>query len=487
MSASVLIIPIVLPVIAGVLMLMLRKSFTERKSRERFVAATVILNAVIVLFLSFFMQGMELSLPPLVPGNPLMFRIDAMAGMFASLVSVLWILCIFYAFEYMTHEGGEKRFFAFYTMAFGIMMGISFAGNLVTLYLFYELLTLITFPLVIHSEDVVATTAGRIYLIFSISGATVAMMGIAIIAFTGGTTAFVPGGVMAGVTAGASALQLAYVLCFFGFGVKSAIMPFHAWLPCASVAPTPVSALLHAVAVVKAGVFAVARVTYFSIGAEVLSGTAAQAVVLTASLVTILYGSAMALMQKHLKRRLAYSTVSQLSYILFGLALMTPGGYVGGMMHLVGHAIVKITLFLCAGAILYKTHREYVWELRGIGKGMPVTMGVFTVASLALVGIPPLPGFFSKWFLTAAVSESGSNMLAFGGTAILGISALLTAIYLFGICVNAFSPGEGFDPAAANEGVSDPSRYMTVPLIILAIAIVVFGVFVEPILQITTL
>ncbi|MBR0165183.1 MAG: proton-conducting membrane transporter [Lachnospiraceae bacterium] len=483
MSVLIL-IPIVLPIIAG--LYMLKRDFKERGARERYVAATVIVNAVFVLMISFTLQGAQLVLAPLVEGHAVMFAVDGMGGMFASLVAVLWILCIFYAFEYMTHEGGENRFFAFYTMAFGIMMGISFAGNLITLYLFYEFLTLITVPLVIHNESKASTTAARIYLIFSISGATVAMMGIAIIAFTGGSTAFVPGGVMASVTAGASALQIAYVCCFFGFGVKSAIMPFHAWLPQASVAPTPVSALLHAVAVVKAGVFAVARVTYFSIGADTLRGTTAQGIVLAASLITILYGSAMALMQKHLKRRLAYSTVSQLSYILFGLALMSPEGYLGGMMHLVGHAIVKITLFLCAGAIIYKTHREYVWELRGIGKKMPVTMVVFTIASLALVGIPPLPGFFSKWFLTVAAFGSGSSALGFAGTVVLAISALLTAIYLFSICVNAFIPGQGFD-ASVNKDVKDPNRYMTVPLTILAVAIVVFGVLVEPITQLMAL
>ena len=480
-----LLIPVLLPIIAGVLVL--KKGFKARKAREQFVSVAVIGNAVIVLLLSLFMRGAELSLIPLVPGNPIMFRIDTMGGMFASLVSMLWILCIYYAFEYMTHEGGENRFFAFYVMAFGIMMGISFAGNLITLYLFYELLTLITVPLVIHNESKASTTAARIYLIFSISGATIALMGIAIIALTGGTTAFVPGGALTSVAAGASAIQIAYVLCFFGFGVKSAIMPFHAWLPTASVAPTPVSALLHAVAVVKAGVFAVARVTYFSIGTDLLSGTTAQSIALAASLVTILYGSAMALMQKHLKRRLAYSTVSQLSYILFGLALMSQEGYLGGLLHLVGHAIVKITLFLCAGAILYKTHREYVWELKGIGKAMPVTMVVFTVASFALVGIPPLPGFFSKWFLTSAAFKSGNNMIAFSGTVILAVSALLTAIYLFSICVNAFIPGKGFDAQQANKGVRDPNRYMTVPLIILAVAIVAFCIFVEPIMKIAVL
>ena len=479
-----MIVPILLPILAG--LYMLRRNFTERKQRERFVAAVVIVNAAIVIALSLLARNTELTLFRLVPENPVFFKIDELGATFASLVAMLWILCVFYAFEYMTHEGGENRFFAFYTMAFGIMMGISFAGNLITMYLFYEFLTLITVPLVIHSEDLKATTAARIYLIFSIGGATVAMMGIAIIAITGGSTMFVPGGIMQGIATGATALQIAYVLTVFGFGVKSAIMPFHAWLPCASVAPTPVSALLHAVAVVKAGVFAIARVTYFSIGPDVLKGTTAQAIVLAATLVTILYGSAMALMQKHLKRRLAYSTVSQLSYILFGLALMSSAGYAGGVMHLVGHAIVKITLFLCAGAIIYKTHREYVWELRGIGRNMKVTMVVFTIASFALVGIPPLPGFFSKWFLTAAAFDSGSSLLAYAGTVVLAISALLTAIYLFSICVSAFVPGEGFDPTI-NDGVKDPNRYMTIPLIVLAIAIIVFGIFVEPLTQIATL
>lgn len=477
-----ILIPILLPILAG--LFMLKAKLNDRATREKFVAAVVIVSAILVAVISFLMKGSSLTLLALVPGNPICFAVDSMGGMFATMVAFLWILCVFYAFEYMKHEGGENRFFAYYVMAFGIMMGISFAGNLITLYLFYEFLTLITVPLVIHSENVQSTTAARIYLIFSIAGATVALMGIAMIAITGGSTSFATGGVMQQVATGASVLQIAYVLCFFGFGVKSAIMPFHAWLPVASVAPTPVSALLHAVAVVKAGVFAIARVTYFTIGADILRGTTAQAIVIAACLITILYGSAMALMQKHLKRRLAYSTISQLSYILFGLALMTQEGYTGGMMHLVGHAIVKITLFLVAGAILYKTNREYVWELRGIGKAMPVTMIVFTIASFALVGIPPLPGFFSKWFLTAAAFGTGNSWLAFGGTVILAVSALLTAIYLFSICVNAFIPGEGFNVEEANKGVSDPNRYMKIPLIILAVAIVLFGVLVGPITQI---
>ena len=481
-----LLIPILLPIIAGIHIL--KKNYEDRADRERFVSRAVILNAVIVIVMALFLRGQEGVLLPIIPGNPIAFKLDNLGALFAGMVSLLWILCIYYAFEYMKHEGDENRFFGFYVMTFGVMMGISFAANLVTLYLFYEFLTLATIPLVMHGDSIQAKTATRIYIIFSIFGAALALCGIAMIAFTGGgSTAFVPGGALKGVVAGATVIQIAFLFTFFGFGVKSAIMPFHAWLPCASVAPTPVSALLHAVAVVKAGVFAIARVTYFTIGPDLLRGTIAQNVALAACIVTIVYGSAMALMSQHLKRRLAYSTVSQLSYILFGIVLMSTDGYLGGMVHLFGHAIVKITLFLCAGAIIYKTGREYVWELKGIGKAMPVTMIVFTIASFALVGIPPLPGFFSKWFLTAATISSQGSMLAYIGLVALGVSALLTAVYLFSICANAFMPGEGFDYEAANKDVSDPNRYMTVPLITLAVAIILFGLLISPMVNILSL
>ncbi|MDD6058013.1 MAG: proton-conducting transporter membrane subunit, partial [Clostridiales bacterium] len=235
-----------------------------------------------------------------------------------------------------------------------------------------------------------------------------------------------------------------------------------------------------------AGVFAVARVTYFSIGTDVLRGSNAQNIALFASMLTILYGSFMAFRMQHLKRRLAYSTVSQLSYILFGLALMSPEGYTGGVVHIIGHAVVKITLFLCAGAIIYKTHREYVWELKGIGYAMPITMVAFTIASFALIGIPPLPGFFSKWYLTLATANSGGGLLVYIGPAVLGISALFTAVYLLSICANAFFPGKGAD-TQDNSKISDPNRYMTIPLIILSVVILVFGILIGPITHFTAL
>ena len=481
-----LLIPIVLPIVAGIHIL--KRNYKEPKSREKFVSTAVIVNAIIVILLSLFARGTQLTLLPIIPNNPIQFKLDNLGAMFASVVSLLWILCIYYSFEYMKHEGDENRFFGFYVMTFGVMMGITFAANLVTLYLFYEFLTLATIPLVMHGDSIQAKTATRIYIIFSVFGAALALMGIAMIAFAGnGSTAFAAGGILPKVLTGATILQVAYLFTFFGFGVKSAVMPFHAWLPCASVAPTPVSALLHAVAVVKAGVFAIARVTYFTIGPDLLRGTIAQSVALGACIITIVYGSAMALMSQHLKRRLAYSTVSQLSYILFGIVLMSADGYIGGMVHLFGHAIVKITLFLCAGAIIYKTGREYVWELKGIGRAMPVTMIVFTIASFALVGIPPLPGFFSKWYLTVAAFHNQGNALGYAGLVALAVSALLTAIYLFSICVNAFMPGNGFDYEESNKGVRDPNRYMTIPLSILAVAIVLFALCLPSLINILSL
>ena len=476
-----LLIPIILPIIAGILVL--KRNFSERSARDKFVSTAVIINAVLVILLSFIARNNPLQLFPIIPNNPILLNIDNLGAIFASVVSLLWILCVFYASEYMTHEGDENRFFAFYTIALGVMMGIIFSGNLVTLYLFYEFLTLATIPLVMHGDSAKAKTAARIYIIFSVFGAALALMGISIIAFNANTsTAFVAGGFLDKALAATTLVQLAFLFTFFGFGVKSAVMPFHAWLPIAGVAPTPVSALLHAVAVVKAGCFAIARVIYFAIGPELLQGTLAQTIAMVACIVTILYGSAMALMQQHIKRRLAYSTVSQLSYILFGLVMMSSDGYNGAMVQLFGHAIVKITLFLVAGAIIYKTHREYVYELKGIGRAMPITMIVFTIASFALVGIPPLPGFFAKWYLATA-ALSNSNPLAYVGLIALAISAFLTAVYLFSISLNAFMPGQGFDYEKANEHCEDPNKYMTVPLILLAVVIVLFGLFLTPLIN----
>ena len=273
----------------------------------------------------------------------------------------------------------------------------------------------------------------------------------------------------------------AFILAFFGFGVKAAVVPFHSWLPAASVAPTPVSALLHAVAVVKGGVFALMRVVYWCFGAEFLIGTKVQAAVLCVCCAAILYGSLRALCTQHLKRRLAYSTVSQLSYILMGVMLMTPAGLAAGLTHMVCHALMKITLFFCAGAILYKGGREYVYELRGVGRAMPVTMTCFTLAGLGLVGVPLFAGFVSKFMLGSAAAEAGG--LGMLGVVSLIISAFFTLFYMVLIIGAAWFPAEGREDPHWNTQC-DPNWNMKLPLIAITAMSMVLGLWSGPLIQV---
>ena len=397
--------------------------------------------------------------------------------MFCGLVGFLWPLSSCYAFEYIKHEGMDDKFFSFYTMTYGVTVGIALSANLVTMYLFYELLTLVTLPLVMHAMDNRAIAAGRKYLAYSIGGAALAFAGIMILYVYGdpGLTFTYGGFVNPAVTGGGREILLAgYLLTFFGFGVKAAIFPFHGWLPSAGVAPTPVTALLHAVAVVKAGVFAIMRSTFYCFGPEFLSGTWVQNVAMAFALFTILFGSTMAWKDQHIKRRLAYSTVSNLSYIVFGVTLMTPAGLTGALTHMIFHGLMKITLFFCAGAIMYKTHREYVVDLDGFGTKMPVTFAAFSIGSLALTGVPLLPGFISKWNLATAAAAAGTP-LAYAGVVVLLISAVLTAAYLFTVVVRAYFPGKDFNPASV-QAVHDPNWYMILPLVVLCAAMILLGV-----------
>ena len=368
----------------------------------------------------------------------------------------------------MSHEGHENRFFSFWLMAYGVVLGIAYSEDFLSLYLFYELLTLATLPLVMHGMDEKARYAGRQYVVYSLSGASFAFIGMVFLLNYGvGHLNFTYGGVLdPNLIAGhENTLLIVFVAAFFGFGVKAAIFPFYKWLPDASVAPTPVSALLHAVAVVKAGAFAIVRLIYFGFGADFLRGTWAQNVVMAATIVTIVYGSARALRTPHLKRRLAFSTVSNLSYILFSLTLMTPAGLLGGLTHMVYHAFVKITMFCCAGAIIHKSGREYVYELEDCGRVMPVTFATFTISSFALIGLPPLGGFAGKWMIAEGAVASG-NPMAYVGIGALILSTLLTTLYLITIVARAYFPVGQLDTAALDR-IRDPGWSMKVPLILL--------------------
>ena len=473
-----IILVILIPIIAGALVPML--SSKKRWHMEVFLESAVILNSILVWYLLLHHSDSTFLLAHFTGDLSICFKVDGMGMVFAGLVSALWPFATLYAFEYMTKEEHEKIFFLFYTMTYGITLGIALSANLLTMYFFYELLTLVTVPLVMHTLTREAILASRKYLYYSLGGAAFAFIGLIMIIIYGTTTDFILGGVLDLTKIGGrtNVLLFVYVMAFLGFGVKAAVFPFNSWLPQAGVAPTPVTALLHAVAVVKSGAFAIIRLTYYSFGVDFLKGTWAQTTVMLVVMFTIVYGCSRAVKETHLKRRLAYSTISNLSYILFGVTIMTPLGLVGALTHLIFHAVIKICSFFCAGAIIHQTEKQYVHELDGMGYRMPCVFGIFTLSALALMGVPGLAGFISKWNLASAAVDSG-NPVAYFGIACLLLSALLTAIYMLTIVVRAFFPGKDFDDSSIKE-FKDPNWKMLLPLFVFVFFIIAFGLYSQP-------
>ena len=470
MSKYGILLPIVYPLVTGAVLPLFK--FKERRNRNIYVEVVTALNSLFVWALLLNAPQGTFRALNLAGDLEITFHVDGLGSVFAGLISILWPLATLYAFEYMEHHGKEDVFFAFYTMTYGVTMGIALAANLMTLYMFYEMLTLVTLPLVMAGMSREAIMAGRKYILYSMGGAAFAFIGFIFIFTYGNTMNFVPGGVLAGadIAGKERLLRAVYVLAVIGFGVKAAVFPFHGWLPTASIAPTPVTALLHAVAVVKAGAFAIIRITYYSFGTDFLRGTPSQYIVMTFAMVTIIYGSARAVKEPHFKRRLAYSTVSNLSYIIFGASLMTPMGLNAALSHMIFHAVIKITLFFCAGAVLVRTHKEYVRELDGLGRKMPITFTTFTVGALALIGVPPLPGFISKWNLCTAAMAEGSGF-AYVGIAALLISALLTAIYMLVPVIRAYFPPVDFDRRSV-DGFRDPGIKMCLPFAVFTLSMI---------------
>ncbi|MDD6049888.1 MAG: proton-conducting transporter membrane subunit [Clostridiales bacterium] len=476
-----ILLTLLVPLLGGALMGVIR--FPSGKARAIYVEAVVCLTSAMVLSLLLTRTEETVVLYDLMDKLPLAFRLDGTACVFGGLVAALWPIASLYAFEYMKHEERENTFMAWYTMSYAATLAVAFSANLFTLYVFYECLTIVTLPLVIHKKDAMSIRAGRKYLTYSITGAALAFIALVFIIFYAGTTDFVLGGVLTKEqVAGHEALLLGvFLLAFIGFGTKAAVFPMHAWLPAASVAPTPVTALLHAVAVVNTGAFAVLRVIYYSFGTELLSGTWAQAVAVLLSCVTIVFGSSMAVKVQHLKRRLAWSTISNLSYMLMGAALMSPAGMVGSLTHMVMHGVTKITLFYCAGAILVRTGKEYIQDVRGYAKLMPVTCAAFLIAGMSLVGTPPLCGFVSKYNLLTAAGDAGT--LGVVAIAALIISAILTAIYLFTVIGPMYFRPLNADMAHLADFNRDPSWMMLVPFALLIAAVIGLGLWGGPLVS----
>ncbi len=480
MREIMMLIVVILPLLAGIAMPML--PFRTRKDMLIYLEAAVCVNSLLVLFLLLYMPEGSLTLFRFSGNLSVTFRLDGMGAVFAGMAAALWPLAMLYSFEYMKHEDNEGSFFLFYIITYGVTLGIALSENILTMYFFFEMLSLVTLPLVLHTRTREAILAARTYLYYMLGGAAFAFIGMIFILVYGTTSSFVPGGVLhvAGMGEKSNILLLIYVFCFCGFSVKTAMWPFSSWLPKAGVAPTPVTALLHAVAVVNTGAFAVMRVTYYSFGIELLQGTWAQKAVMTLVIFTIVYGCSRAVKETHLKRRLAWSTISNLSYILFGVVLMTPLGLVGGMTHMIFHSFMKICSFFCVGAVLYRTDKHYVHEIHGLGWKMPKVFICFTVSALALMGVPGLCGFVSKWNLAKAAAAS-EMPLAYMGIGALLISALLTAIYMMDIVIRAFGSEKGRE---SGREIKDPDWKMMAPLGVFVAIIVYFGLHSAPIMKV---
>lgn len=389
-----------------------------------------------------------------IAGISFALRADAAGLLFALLATTLWLVTSVYSMGYVRTLGehAQTRYFASFAASIAATMGVAFAANLVTLFVFYELLTLATYPLVVHTESREAHNAGRTYLAYTLGGGVVALGGIVLVAVLTGTVAFSAGGIASLSTADPTFARIAFALLVVGFGVKTAVMPLHGWLPTAMVAPTPVSGLLHAVAVVKSGVFALGRTVLYVFGPETTWDLGVGLPLAIAAAITMVLAGVVGLRQDSLKRGLAYSTVSQLSYIALGLALATPVAVFGAFTHVVAHAFMKITLFLTAGVIYAETGEKYVSDLAGVGRRLPLTMTAFAVAAAGLIGFPLVAGFVSKFYLVVGAAESPYPVFV----AAYLLAGLLKLLYFWPVIYLAFFGRRGGDTPESRHAFAPP-------------------------------
>ncbi|MFP4316334.1 MAG: proton-conducting transporter membrane subunit [Desulfovibrionales bacterium] len=415
----------------GIVIFFLPEHRSKWRAFLNLAGALIKVVAVFVMSWEVLVHGEDYQIRfTLALGFDFLLRVDFLSLAFLSLSSNLWLVTTVYAIGYLEKSPNRSRFFGFFSLCVTASTGVAMAGNLTTFFIFYEFLTLVTYPLVVHRGTEAALRAGRTYLLYTITGGAVLFVAIVQITVLTGPFDFTPGGVLDGVGAEFHPLlQVTFMLLILGLGVKAALVPLHGWLPVAMAAPAPVSALLHAVAVVKAGAYGILRVVYHVFGKDFAHELGLLGPLAAAAAVTIIFGSVMALKQDDLKRRLAYSTVSQISYITLGAALLGPMAAIGGLVHLVHQGIMKITLFFCAGNIAETLGLHKISELNGIGRRMPMTMGMFTIAAFGMIGIPPVAGFATKWYLCLGGLQTGS----FWVVALLVTSTLLNAAYFLPI------------------------------------------------------
>ena len=423
------------PALSAILVLLFSKRPNVRESWT--LLATIVQFSIIFSMVPMILEGtmIESCLFTMFPGIHFGFKVDAFGLIFAITSSFLWILVSIYSIGYMRalREHAQTRYYFCFAFAIFGAVGVALSGNLVTMFIFYEILTVSTYPLVAHEQTPEALFAGRKYLAYLFTAGSFLLGAVVLTYSLAGTTDFDKGGILTTAFAPRSVLMILFILFLLGF-MKAAYMPFHSWLPTAMVAPTPVSALLHAVAVVKAGVFGIVRMVCYIYGIDLMHELGLGVLLASFAAFTMIAASLFAIAQDNLKRRLAYSTISQLSYIVLGAALLSPMGITGAMIHIPFHGFMKITLFLCAGSILVASGKENISEMAGIGRAMPITMFAFTVGALGMCGTPPIAGFISKWFFSLGAIQSGQ--IAF--LCVILIASLLDVVYFFPVIRTAF-------------------------------------------------
>ncbi|MCR5421282.1 MAG: proton-conducting membrane transporter [Lachnospiraceae bacterium] len=407
--------------------------------------------------------------------------------LFFILTALMWVMNLIFSIEYMNKEKHKLRYYCFYTLSLLSMTGICMAGNLITMYMFYELMAVVTLPLVLHEQSREAIEAGKKYIFYSMGGAFMGLAGFFFAYYYCNTLDFIPGGGLnvSKLAGNEKAMYVVVLLVIIGFGSKAGLFPLHGWLPSAHpVAPSPASAFLSG-NITKMGVFAIVRYLYYIVGVDFLRGSFVHYIFIGLTMFTIIMGSMMAYKEQNMKKRLAYSTVSQVSYALFGFALFNRIGFTGGILHVIFHSFAKNALFEVAGAVIHNTGLKKCSDYKNLSRKMPVSMWCFTLASLTLVGIPPTSAFLSKWYLAQGALDLEIRVVSWLGPVFLIISALLTAGYLLSISLKAFFPGDEYDyPSVEKRKIS---IYMLLPMLLLSAGAVVMGIFAEPILRIAKL
>ena len=468
----IILLPILLSVIFAIYISLLKNKSDKQVANIAIIFTIIIAIAIAIIMTIYFGQSCTL-----IKFNDLLnvsFKIDGLSVIFVGMVSVLWPIATYYAKTYMIHDGGFIKFFTFYTLTYGAVIGMGFSDNIFTLYIFYEAITFFTLPLVLHNNKRRDRFAAFSYVIHMFFAAALIFTGMMIFILNVNNTSFVLGGLYHELLN--NQMLIAYVLMFVGFAIKAGIFPFHKWIINAGVAPTTVTALLHAVAVVKSGAFAAMRLTYYYYDPTTLLNTYAQYFVLIMVCLSILFGSFMAVKSTHIKRRLAYSTVSQLSYILLGIVTMNTFGLKAAILHMLFHACIKIVLFYSAGNILYTNHKEFTNDIYGYGKYMKVTFICFTISAIALIGIPPFGSFLSKFALSNAsfIVNETTGIIA---TITLIISAFLTAIYMFDIIFKAYFPNKDI---VIDDNIKQAPKPMRLTLIIISCIMIIISLLVYP-------